>query len=216
MKTLECHWWFRMPMIVGLLIGLAGFGTGCASGPDESESKLDYFDGGALQDPEPMTLVMTGRVLKSQGRLNESEYILRRVIVEYPEFVPGYTELSELLLKDGRTGEAIVVLEQGISEQPGNAMLHNDLGMCKLVARDFKDARSEFARARDLDPVEATYTANLAMVNGLLGNYDLAVELYLQVLPVSDAHTNVARLAEAQGDMERARSDLAIAARMSE
>ncbi len=213
MTSRVLHRHHALPLVFMVLCGLL---TGCASGPDETDENRDYFDGGALQDPKPMTLVMTGRVLKSQGRVNESEYILRRVITEYPGFVPGYTELSELLLKDGRTAEAIVVLEQGTAEQPGDAILHNDLGMCLLVAGDFIDARTAFERARTLDMNEATYTANLAMVNGLLGNYDLAVELYLQVLPVSDAHTNVARLAEAQGDFERAKSDLAIARSMSE
>ena len=208
------HRHHALSLVISLVF--AGLLAGCASGPGEVDEDRDYFDGGALKDPEPMTLVMTGRVLKSQGRTNESEYILRRVIVEYPGFVPGYTELSELLLKDGRTVEAIVVLEQGCAEQPKNAMLQNDLGMCLLVAGDFIEARTAFEQARLLDGNEATYTANLAMVNGLLGNYDLAVELYLQVLPVSDAHTNVARLAEAQGDLERAKSDLAIAQRMSE
>jgi Flp pilus assembly protein TadD len=214
MKFRECLRQCHPPLVAGLILG--AFLAGCASGQGSSDGKLDYFDGGALKDPEPMTLVMTGRVLKSQGRLNESEYVLRRVIVEYPGFVPGYTELSELLLKDGRTGEAIVVLQQGTAEQPRDAMLHNDLGMCLLVAGDFIEAREAFDQARKLDMDEATYTANLAMVNGLLGNYDLAVELYLQVLPVSDAHKNVARLAEAQGDLERAKSDLAIVRSMSE
>lgn len=214
MKFRECLRQCHPSLVAGLILG--AFLAGCASGQESSDGKLDYFDGGALKDPEPMTLVMTGRVLKSQGRLNESEYVLRRVIVEYPGFVPGYSELSELLLKDGRTGEAIVVLQQGTAEQPRDAMLHNDLGMCLLVAGDFIEAREAFDQARKLDMDEATYTANLAMVNGLLGNYDLAVELYLQVLPVSDAHTNVARLAEAQGDLERAKSDLAIVRSMSE
>ena len=130
------------PLVISLVLG--GLLVGCASGPGETDEDRDYFDGGALKDPEPMTLVMTGRVLKSQGRTNESEYILRRVIAEYPGFVPGYTELSELLLKDGRTVEAIVVLEQGSAEQPNNAMLHNDLGMCLLVAGDFSQSSDRF------------------------------------------------------------------------
>lgn len=189
---------------------------GCQSDPSQEDPNRTYFDGGALQAPEPMTIVLTGRVLKSQGRLVEAEYVLRRVTVEYPDFAPGYTELAELLLKDGRTREATVVLETGVIELPSSAILHNDLGICWLLADDMNRAAKEFTEARKLDPHDATYTANLAMVMGLQGRYDAAIALYVEVLPVADAHANVANLAEARGDSDRAQSDRAIAQRAAQ
>jgi Flp pilus assembly protein TadD len=183
---------------------------GCASGSGGDDPSRTYFDGGALQDPEPMTIVLTGRVLKSQGRVTESEYVLRRVIAEYPAFSPGYLELSELLVKDGRTTEAARILSQGIAERPDDAMLHNDLGICMIVGGDLPSAETAFTEASRLDPDEATYISNLAMVHALQGEYDVAVDLYLLVMPVVDAHSNVAQLAEAQGDIDRARRDMEI------
>ena len=187
----------------GVLLALlftALLGTGCATMHPEDDPDRSYFDGGALKEPDPMTIVLTGRVLRSQGRYAESEYVLRRVIDEYPRFAPAYSELGELLIKDGRTSEAINVLEVAVDELPESAFLWNDLGMCLLVAGDNGGAAERFRQAMALDPDEATYTANLAMVTGIMGSYDEAVELYGLVMPMSEARANVAKLARARGD----------------
>ena len=193
------------------LCGVAFILAGCVSDPSKLDQSKSYFDGGALRSPQPTTIVLTGRVLNSQGRTEEAEFVLRRVIVEYPDFPAGYSELAELLLKDSRNQEATVLLEQGITEIPSSAMLHNDLGMCYVVSEHFKLAADSFSRARELDRDDAAYTANLAMARALQGNYDDAVALYSEVISVAQAHGNVAVLAEARGDLARAESDRAIA-----
>ena len=189
--------------------------VGCATDPSKLDESKSYFDGGALRSPEATTIVLTGRVLRSQGRIEEAEYVLRRVVVEYPDVPAGYSELAELLLKDSRTQEAVTLLKQGVATIPSSAMLHNDLGMCYVVTEEFGLAGDEFARARELDRQDAAYTANLAMVKALQGRYDEAVTLYSEVIPVSEAHGNVAILAEARGDLDRAESDRAIASNAS-
>ena len=195
------------------LLGIAAGSllSGCATDPSKLDESKSYFDGGALRDPQSTTIVLMGRVLNAQGRTDEAEFVLRRVIVEYPDFPAGYSELAELLMKDNRNQEATLLLEQGIEVVPANAMLHNDLGMCYVVSEDFQSAADSFARARELNREDAAYTANLAMVRGLQGNYDDSVALYSEVISVAQAHQNVAVLAEARGDLARAESDRAIA-----
>ena len=45
------------------------------------------------------------------------------------------------------------------------------------------------------------------------GDYDEAILIYSKVMPVSEAHANVAELAQARGDVDRAEADRAIATR---
>jgi tetratricopeptide (TPR) repeat protein len=175
---------------------------GCAPYGSKVDSSRSYFDGGALQAPNPSTVVMTGRVLRSQGRISEAEYVLRRVVSEHPEYAPGYSELAELLLKDGRSGETIILLESGTVLIPTSAMLHNDLGMCYVVTRRFDKALHEFLVASQFAPEDATYAANYAMVLGLQGHYEESLESYSLVIPMEDAIANVSRLAEARGDSD--------------
>lgn len=123
---------------------------------------------------------------------------------QYPDYASVYLELGELLIKDGRSSEAIDVLEIGAIDAPEDAMIRNNLGMAYLVQDQLDMAQQEFAAARLLDANEATYTANLAMVVALQGHYDGALALYLEVMPASEAHGNIAVLAESRGDSERA------------
>ena len=125
-------------------------------------------------------------------------------MTQYPDYAPVYLELGELLIKDGRSTEAIEVLEVGAIDVPGDAMIRNNLGMAYLVQDQLDMAQLEFAAARQLDANEATYTANLAMVAALQGHYDGALALYLEVMPANEAHANIAVLAESRGDSERA------------
>ena len=188
-----------------------GGALGCAPDASKVDSSRSYFDGGALSAPNPSTVVMTGRVLRSQGRISEAEFVLRRVVSEHPEYSPGYSELAELLLKDGRTQESVLLLESGTVLIPDSAMLQNDLGMCFIVMRDFDRAGQCFLLASELSPTDAVYSANYAMVLGLQGRYQDSLDLYARVIPMEDAVSNVFKLAEARGDLDWAPSDHEIA-----
>jgi Flp pilus assembly protein TadD len=186
-------------------------GGGCAPDASKVDSNRSYFEGGALQAPNPSTVVMTGRVLRSQGRISEAEFVLRRVVSEHPEYAPGYSELAELLLKDGRSQETVILLEAGTALIPTSAMLHNDLGMCFVVSREFESARQEFLVASELAPEDAVYAANYAMVLGLQGRYQESLDSYALVIPLDDAIANVSKLAEARGDADWSPSEQEIA-----
>jgi Flp pilus assembly protein TadD len=197
------------------MFGICMSPLGCQSDQSKEDDSRSYFDGGPLRVPEPNTLVLTGRVLSAQGRVEEAEYVLKRVIVEFPEFGPGYVELAEVLVKDGRTMEAIAALVQGANELPSYALLRNDLGMCLLLDDKLDAAARAFTEARRLDPNEATYTTNLAMVLALKGQYDAAFALYSEVIPAAQAHANVAVLADARGDGDRAQQERAMSREQS-
>ena len=212
MNNLSAH---LSTLIASCLLAAGVLFPGCAADPSKLDDSKSYFDGGPLRNPEPATIVLTGRVLNAQGRTEEAEFVLRRVIVEFPDYPAGYSELAELLLKDDRTHEATSLLEQGVAQIPSSAMLHNDLGMCYVITEKFSLAGDSFARARELDRNDAAFTANLAMARALQGDYDEAVALYSEVTPVAQAHGNVAVLAEARGDLERAETERALASNAS-
>ncbi len=58
--------------------------AGCQTDSSKEDASRSYFDGGALRAPEPKTIVLTGRVLSSRGRTEEAEFVLRRVVAEFP------------------------------------------------------------------------------------------------------------------------------------
>ena len=202
---------FQKRCVLCVLVMICGAALGCAPDASKVDSSRSYFDGGALSAPNPSTVVMTGRVLRSQGRISEAEFVLRRVVSEHPEYAPGYSELAELLLKDGRTQETVLLLEAGTALIQDSAMLQNDLGMCFVIMRDFDRAGQCFLLASELATTDAVYSANYAMVLGLQGRYQDSLDLYARVIPMEDAISNVFKLAEARGDIDWTPSEREIA-----
>ena len=89
--------------------------------------------------------------------------------------------------------------------------MHNDLGLALLLGGDSRAALEHFERAAELVPEDARSAANRAACLGLLGDYDGALEAYLEIVPRADAHYNLGVLAEANGDGVRAAREFAIA-----
>ena len=172
-----------LPLVFVLLV-LAS----CSSAPPKDDG---YFSGGELAPPSESTLLMTGRVLGSKGLTNQAELVLGRLIKDHPEYLPGYTELAELLLNEGRIKDASRILGAGLEKFPGNPILLNDLGMCHLLEGDLDSADVSFNAAISASPRDSVYIGNYALVLALQGNDSKAVELWSTILSRKDSLENL-------------------------
>ena len=149
------------------------------------------------------------RILAAQGRDPQCEMVLSRIIREHPRFMPAYCDLAELQLRNHSIDDAIQTLSAGLNVSPQDAILANNLGMCWMLKGDYDKALSMFTQAAGVNPNDARFRANMAASLGLLGRYDEALSLYEQVIPISDAHHNLAVISEARGDDARAEKERA-------
>jgi len=175
-----------------------------ATSPDVAGGAVDDFDVGGDRPPTVRTLHAMARVLANQGRDGQCELVLLKLTDEYPDFGPAYVELAELYVRNGHADEAVRVLGRGVELIPDDAVLRNDYGMALFLRSDYERALFQFEAASTLDPYDARSRANAASALGMMGRYDEALELYLQVLTRVDAYHNVGVLAEARGDGDRA------------
>jgi Flp pilus assembly protein TadD len=166
---------------------------------------------GGDRAPSVRTLHSMARVLAAQGRDAQCQLVLEKLIREYPEFMPAYVELAELLMRQGQSFDASQVLAVAERQSPSDPVIQNDLGMALLLAGDSARALERFEAAVALAPDDARGRANRATALGLLGRYDEALAAYLEIVPPEDAHYNLGVLAEAVGDAARARQEFAIA-----
>jgi len=198
---------------------LLGF-AGCSSEetvPDGTESQADdTFAEGADRAPTPRTLHTMAKILSSQAREDQAQFVLMRIIREHPLYMPAYSDLAELLVRDERTDDAIETLILGLKLVPTDPVLLNNLGMCWLLKRDYQRALESFAAAAAAVPEDARYRSNMATALGMMGRYDEALSLYEQVVPPDEAHHNLGVVCEARGDAERAKSEFQLAARIRE
>ena len=162
--------------------------VGCQSGPAED---ADWFDGGPLKPATAETLQLTARVLAAKGNSAQAGFILNRLAAEYPDYVGTYTEGAEVLLVEGRIAEAIEWLDRGIARMPNDPVLLNDRGMCHLLASDLPAATRDFKAAFAIDPGDADYVSNLALVSALGGDEATAFDLWGRVLSPAEVRENL-------------------------
>lgn len=206
----------RRPTLVSVLALVMLPLVGCATDTNQSSMSRSRqtdadaaFDAGANRPPTPRTLYSMARILAAQGRDPQCEMVLSRIIREHPRFMPAYCDLAELQLRNHSIDNAIQTLSAGLSVSPQEAILANNLGMCRMLKGDYDKALSLFTQAAGVNPNDARFRANMAAALGLLGRYDEALSLYEQVIPSPDAHHNLTVISEARGDDARAEKERA-------
>jgi Flp pilus assembly protein TadD len=199
------------------VVSFAVLFTGCASeekydiSPEAvDESEAEYGEG-AHKPPSAKTLYSLSRVLAAQGRYKESGFVLARVIAEHPHYLPAYSELAELYIRDSRVDDAVRVLEGGLALVPDDPVLLNNLGMCHMLKQDYEKAAESFEGASKAMPQLPLYRANLAAAKGMAGEYDESFSLYQEVVSTGNAHYNLGVLCEAREDFDRAEEEFKLA-----
>ncbi len=167
------------------------------------------WDQGADRAPEARTLFALAKLLISQGRDDQAQSILSRIIRERPDFLEAYVEQAEVHLRHRRVHAAQKVLAEGLLVAPHDPVLLNDIGMCWLLRRDYQRALDQFTKAAATAPDNAKFRANMALALGLSGRYEECLAAYEQVLRPADAHYNLAVACESRNDSERAALEFA-------
>lgn len=162
------------------------------------------FQEGADRSPTPQTMYALATILAKQGKDDQCAFVLSRLIREAPDFTPAYVDMAQLHLRNNRTDEAVAVLSSGLEQQPEDTVLLNDLGMCWMLKRSYGLALEYFSQASALAPENARYRSNMAAAVGMMGRYDEALRLYMEVLPAADAHYNLSVICESRKDYGRA------------
>jgi serine/threonine-protein kinase len=179
--------------MLGVILSLAGCVENRsvnASQQAGKQSKMeDPFD--PDRPPTPKTLYIMSEILVAQGRDDQSEVMLKRIIEDSPEYIAAYNSLAELQMRNRRIPEAIQTLSAGLEMNPKDPVLLNNLGMCWLIRKEYALALDFFTQAGGIVPENARYRSNMATSLVLLGRREEALSLYEQILPKEEALENV-------------------------
>jgi Flp pilus assembly protein TadD len=190
----------RLLTLAGTLVLTGAALVGCGSGARQA----DAFGSGGERPPTPRTLHMMAKLINENGRTDQAEFVLSRVIRDTPEYLPAYVELADLYIGHARFDDARDVLRSAHAVAPTDAVIANNLGVLLLREGSFAEASGAFAVAASRDPEEARYHANLAVSHAMQGSYDDAFSAWAAVLPPEEVFWNLAVVAEARGDAESA------------
>ena len=189
-------WKYACIAMMGLAIVLAG----CATGNNPQGGRTDRSGGGGreqaeeppvIPDPNLKTLYAMARILKVQGKEDQSEIVLQRIIAQYPDFVPAYSDLAKLYMAIGQLEDAMQTLDTALELAPGDPVLLNNRGVCKLFKEDYAAALAQFRRAAQSAPREDRYQGNIALALALQERYEEALDVYARIIPEAEAKENI-------------------------
>lgn len=166
--------------------------AGCTAPPSDgrlSDRETNLFD--PDRPPTARTLYILADITAAKGRDRESQLLLERITDEYPGFFPAYNRLAEAHMRNRRIPEAVEVLSAGLAIDPREPVLLNNLGMCRLIRKDYHKALVCFTEASNVVPAHPRYRSNMATALTLLGRHEEALVQWQQVLPLEEAMENV-------------------------
>ena len=174
--------------------------AGCQS----AARQADDFGSGADRAPTPRTLHMMAKLINENGRTDQAEFVLLRILSDSPEYLPAYVELADLYIEQARFGDAVATLQSAHSTAPNDAVIANNLGVLLLREGSFVEASEVFRTAVELEATEARYHANLAVSLAMQGAYNEAFDAWTAVLPTEEVFWNLGIVAEARGNTDQA------------
>jgi len=125
---------------------------------------------------------------------------------------------GDQLYETGDIKEAIEEYNRALLLDPSNTNVHNSLGICYGVLKDYKKAKKAFIAAVELDPDEYMAVYNLGLTNLLSGQPGKALKLFLKansiVADVFEIAFQTGKLYLERGEPENARKLLEQASRL--
>ena len=152
---------------------------------------------------------LSGLTWAQSRQFSSAETLYRTTIRLNPGCWLAYNNLGNILLTQGKPGEAMEAFRQALEHKPDLATAHNGLGTALVNQGDVAGGIESYRRATELDPRYAEAFNNLGVALGRARRYEEAIATYRQCLAIdparATAHYNLAnalarldRLAEAE------------------
>ena len=100
------------------------------------------------QEEEAMQL--NARILAAEGRVEESETLLRQLVTTYPMTEEAYILLSQLLAAQQRYADAIAVCDEYVEITDESAAIFKERGRVKYLSGDKQGAEKDARKAGEL------------------------------------------------------------------
>lgn len=135
-----------------------------------------------------------GKVLAMNGRFDEALNVLQRV--QRPDTPDWRLMSAEAAIYDqtGNHAKARSLYKQALKIAPEDPSLLNNLGLSYLLSNDLPDAEYTLRKAASLPGADSRVRQNLALVLGIQGKYDEAIQVAQAELDPQQAKANIAYL----------------------
>ena len=164
-----------------------------------------------LATPEPVDREVElwhGKVADRLGKSKDAVQRFRNAIKLDPKWFPAYVALSQHYASNGRSEEALAVLEQAQKHVRLTGEVRRLRGETELARNQLEAAVREYQAALEMEPLDSSALFGLSVAYRRLGRLDEAAASLLKVQETDANFPGLSlengRLAEARGELDQA------------
>jgi tetratricopeptide (TPR) repeat protein len=183
------------------------------SGQSETVSRAieQYREINRLDPSDTESALWLARLYRLKNEHDKAEQVLKSILKTDPENELAVEQLTQLLMDEGKSAEAVALLE-GITAHSPSPVLLDLLGDAYTQAHDLAKAEQAYRKAQELDPSELSHQRGL-------GQTLLAEEKYAEALAVyeklsdlmpddSDVYLRIAQIYRELHQLDKAEDNL--------
>jgi tetratricopeptide (TPR) repeat protein len=180
---------------------------------------VDQFQAILKTDPnDTYSLLWLARLYRFQNQHAEAEKVLRRILAHDSDNGPALEQLSQLLIDQGRSQEAIELLTRAAGDS-ASPDIYDLLGDAHSQAKDYPKAEKAYKQAVDGDPDDPGHRHGLAQVLLSEDKYAEALEQFNKLSELepgtSENFLRAAQLYRRLGEFEQAEASLSRAKQLA-
>jgi tetratricopeptide (TPR) repeat protein len=151
------------------------------------------------------------RLYRLRNEHDQAEAVLRGILKDDPENEPAVEQLTQLLLDQGKSAEAVALLE-GMTNRAPSAALLDLLGDAYTQTKDLPRAEQAYRKAVELDPSELSHQRGLGQTLMAEEKFSDALAVYQKLADLmpddADIYLRIAQIYREMHQLDRAEESL--------
>ena len=183
------------------------------NGQSESVGKAieQYREINRLEPSDTESALWLARLYRLKNEHDQAEQVLKAILNTDPENEPAVEQLTQLLMDEGKSTEAVTLLE-GITTHSSSAVLLDLLGDAHTQAHDLAKAEDAYRKAAELDPSEPSHQRGLGQTLLAEEKYPEALKVYEKLSDLmpddSDVYLRIAQIYRELHQLDKAEQNL--------
>lgn len=164
-----------------------------------------------LDPADTESALWLARLYRLKNDHDKAETVLRSILKDDPENEPAVEQLTQLLLDEGKSDEAVSLLVQMTAQSPSPVLL-DLLGDAYTQTHDLAKAEQAYRKAVELDPSELSHQRGLGQTLLAEEKYADALKVYQKLADVmpddSDVYMRIAQIYRELHQLDKAEENL--------
>jgi tetratricopeptide (TPR) repeat protein len=193
------------------LRSLGDVSTGNAQSETVAKAIEQYSEIYRLDPSDTESALWLARLYRLKNEHDKAEQVLRSILNTDPENEPAVEQLTQLLMDEGKSGEAVALLQEITAHSPTPVLL-DLLGDAQTQAHDLSKAEEAYRKAAEIDPSEMSHQRGLGQTLLAEEKYAEALTVYQKISDVmpddSDVYLRIAQIYRELHQLDKAEENL--------